>query len=101
MYLREIPFVNYERNFFIVFREREKSKIMSLSKTELYPQFLVLIYSAEKSGRLVELLEVGLAPSFSDAVSGIEYRKLQFSEVLASHGLLLKVRLYHLTRAKI
>ena len=74
---------------------------MSLSKTELYPQFLVLIYSAEKSGSLVELLEVGLAPNFSDAVSGIEFRKLQLSEVLASHGLLLKVRLYHLTRAKI
>lgn len=74
---------------------------MSLSKTELYPQFLVLIYSAEKSGRLVELLEVGLASNFSDAVSGIEYRKDYFSEDLASRGLLLKFRLYHLTRAKI
>lgn len=74
---------------------------MSLSNTELYPQFLVLFYSAEKSGRLVDLLEIGLAPNFSDAVSGIEYRKLHFSEVLASRGLLLKVRLYHLTRAKI
>lgn len=80
---------------------KEKSKIMSLSKTELFPQFLVLFYSAEKSGRLVELLEIGLAPNFSDAVSGIEYRKLHFSDVLASRGLLLKVRLYHLTRAKI
>lgn len=74
---------------------------MSLSNTELYPQFLVLFYSAEKSGRLVELLEIGLAPNFHDAVTGIELRKLEFSEVLASHGLLLKVRLYHLTRAKI
>lgn len=73
---------------------------MSLTNTELYPQFLVLFYSAEKSGRLVELLEIGLAPSFSDAVSGIEYRKIHFSEVLASRGLLLKVRLYHLVRAK-
>lgn len=74
---------------------------MSLSKTELFPQFLVLFYSAEKSGRLVELLEIGLAPNLRDAVSGIEYRKLCFSEVLDSRGLLLKVRLYHLTRAKI
>lgn len=74
---------------------------MSLSNTELYPQFLVLFYSAENSGRLVELLEIRLAPNFHDAVSGIEYRKLYFSEVLSSHGLLLKVRLYHLTRAKI
>lgn len=74
---------------------------MSLSNTELYPQFLVLFYSAEKSGRLVELLEIGLAPTFRDAFSGIEYRKLHFSEFLDSHGLLLKVRLYHLTRAKI
>lgn len=74
---------------------------MSLSNTELYPQFLVLFYSAEKSGRLVELLEYGLAPNFHDAVSGIEYRKLFLSEVVASRGLLLKVRLYHLTRAKI
>lgn len=74
---------------------------MSLTNTELYPQFLVLLYSAEKSGRLVELLEIGLAPNFSDAVHGIEYRKLHFSDVLASRGLLLKVRLYHLTRAKI
>lgn len=74
---------------------------MSLSNAELYPQFLVLFYSAEKSGRLVELLEFGLAPSFSDAVSGIEFRKLHFSDVLASNGLLLKVRVYHLTRAKI
>jgi hypothetical protein len=93
--------VNYERDFLLPFGKGKESKIMSLSKTELYPQFLVLIYSAEKSGRLVELLEVGLAPNFSDAVSGIEYRKLHFSEVLASRGLLLKVRLYHLTRAKI
>ena len=74
---------------------------MSLSNAERYPQFLVLFYSAEKSGRLVELLEIGLSPNFSDAVSGIEFRKLHFSEVLASNGLLLKVRLYHLTRAKI
>ena len=74
---------------------------MSLSNAERYPQFLVLFYSAEKSGRLVELLEIGLAPNFSDAVSGIEFRKLHFSEVLVSNGLLLKVRLYHLTRAKI
>lgn len=74
---------------------------MSLSNTELYPQFLVLFYSAEKSGLLVDLLEIVLAPNFSDAVSGIEYRKRHFSEVLASRGLLLKVRLYHLTRAKI
>lgn len=74
---------------------------MSLTNTERYPQFLVLFYSAEKSGRLVELLEIGLAPNFSDAASGIEYRKLHFSELLASRGLLLKVRLYHLTRAKI
>lgn len=74
---------------------------MSLSNSERYPQFLVLFYSAEKTGRLVELLEVGLAPNFSDAVSGIEYRKLHWSEVLCSRGLLLKVRLYHLTRAKI
>lgn len=74
---------------------------MSLSNAELYPQFLVLFYSAEKSGRLVELLEIGLAPNFSDAVSGIEFRKLHFSDVLASNGLLLKVRLYHLIRAKI
>lgn len=74
---------------------------MSLSKSELYPQFLVLVYSAEKSGRLVELLEVGLAPSFSEAVSGIEYRNIYWSDVVASRGLLIKVRLYHLTRAKI
>ena len=74
---------------------------MSLSNTELYPQFLVLFYSAEKSGRLVELLEICLAPNFHDAVSGIDNRKLQFSEVLASRGLLLKVRLYHLIRTKI
>lgn len=74
---------------------------MSLSNTELYPQYLVLFYSAEKSGRLVELLEIGLAPNIRDAVSGIEYRKLHFSDVLASDGLLLKVRVYHLTRAKI
>lgn len=74
---------------------------MSLSNAELYPQFLVLFYSAEKSGRLVELLEIGLAPNFHDAVSGIKYRKHVFSERLASHGLLLKVRVYHLTRSKI
>lgn len=74
---------------------------MSLSNTELYPQFLVLLYSAEKSGRLVELLEIGLAPNFSDAVSGIESRKLFFSDILDSRGLSVKVRLYHLTRAKI
>ena len=74
---------------------------MSLLNAELYPQYLVLFYSAEKSGRLVELLEIGLAPNFSDAVSGIEYRKRHFSEVLSSRGLLLKVRLYHLIRAKI
>lgn len=74
---------------------------MSLSNTELYPQFLVLLYSAEKSGRLVELLEIGLSPNYRDAVSGIEYRKSHFSEVLASHGLVIKVRLYHITRAKI
>jgi len=74
---------------------------MSLSNAELYPQFLVLLYSAEKSGRLVELLEVVLATNLSDAVSGINYRKHYFSEVLASNGFLLKVRLYHLTRAKI
>lgn len=74
---------------------------MSLSNTERYPQFLVLFYSAEKSGRLVELLEIGLAPNYEDAVSGIEYRKLLFSEVLASRGLSLKVRLYHLIRAKL
>lgn len=73
---------------------------MSLSNTELYPQFLVLFYSAEKSGRLVDLLEIGLALNIRDAVSGIEYRKLHFSDFLASNGLLLKVRLYHLTRAK-
>lgn len=74
---------------------------MSLSNTERYPQFLVLFYSAEKSGRLVQLLEIGLSPTFHDAVAGIEYRKLHFSDVLDSQGLLLKVRLYHLTRAKI
>lgn len=74
---------------------------MSLSNTERYPQFLVLFYSADKSGCLVELLELGLSPNFSEALSGIEYRKLHFSEVLASRGLLLKVRLYHLNRAKI
>lgn len=74
---------------------------MSLTNTELYPQFLVLFYSAEKSGRLVELLEIGLAPNFKDAVSGIEYRKCHFSDALASRGLLLKVRLYHLIRTKI
>lgn len=74
---------------------------MSLSNAELYPQFLVLFYSAEKSGRLVELLEIGLAPNFHDAVSVIEYRKLHFSEVLDSRGLWVKVRLYHITRAKI
>lgn len=74
---------------------------MSLTNTERYPQFLVLFYSSDNSGRLVELLEIGLAPNFREAVSGIDYRKLHFSEVLASHGLLLKVRLYHLTRAKI
>lgn len=74
---------------------------MSLSNSELYPQFLVLFYSAEKSGRLLELLEFGLASNSSDAVSAIEYGKLLFSDVLASHGLSLKVRLYHLTRAKI
>lgn len=74
---------------------------MSLSNNELYPQFLVLFYSAEKSGCLLELLEVVLAPNFSDALSGIEYRKLHFSEVLDSRGLLLKVRLYHLIRSKI
>lgn len=74
---------------------------MSLSNTELYPNFLVLFYSAEKSGRLVELLEIGLAPNFSVAMSGIESRKHYFSEDLASRGLLLKVRLYHLIRAKI
>lgn len=74
---------------------------MSLSNAELYPQFLVLFYSADKTGRLVELLEIGLAPNYRDAVSGIEYRKLHFSEVLASHCLTLKVRLYHITRAKI
>lgn len=73
---------------------------MSLSNTELYPQFLVLFYSADKSGRLVDLLEIGLAPNLSEAVSGIEYRKLHFSDLLASRGLLPKVRLYHLTRAK-
>ena len=74
---------------------------MSLSNTELYPQFLVLFYSADNSGRLLELLEIGLAPNFHDAVSGIESRKCLFSDVLVSRGLLLKVRLYHLTRAKI
>lgn len=74
---------------------------MSLSNAELYPQYLVLLYSAEKSGRLVELLEIVLAPNIRDAVSSIEYRKLHFSDVLASDGLLLKVRFYHLTRAKI
>lgn len=74
---------------------------MSLSNAELYPQFLVLYYSAEKFGRLGELLEIGIASNFHDVVSAIEYRKLVFSEVLASHGLLLKVRVYHLTRAKI
>lgn len=74
---------------------------MSLSNTELYPQFLVLVYSAEKSGRLVELLDIGLSRNFHDAVSGIDYRKLYFSEVVSSRGLVLKVRLYHLTRAKI
>lgn len=74
---------------------------MSLSKTELYPQFLVLFYSAEKSGRLVQLLEIGLAPTSHDAVGCIEYGKLVFSDALASQGLLLKVRVYHLTRAKI
>ena len=74
---------------------------MSLTNTELYPQFLVLFYSAEKSGRLVELLEIGLAPNFQDAVSGIKYRKCHFSDALASRGLLLKVRLYHLIRTKI
>lgn len=78
-----------------------ESKILSLSNTERYPQFLVLFYSAEKSGRLVELLELGLAPNFNDAVSGIEYRKLVFSDALASRGLLLKVRVYHLIRSKI
>lgn len=100
MNFRIVPFVNFERNFF-AFWERKKSKIMSLSNTELYPQFLVLLYSSEKSGRLVELLEIRLAPNFSDAVSGIEYRMHYFSEVLASRGLLPKVRFYHLTRAKI
>lgn len=74
---------------------------MSLSNTERYPQFLVLFYSAEKSGRLVELLELGLSPNFNDAVSGIEYRKLHLSDALASRGLVLKVRLYHLIRSKI
>ena len=74
---------------------------MSLSNAELYPRFLVLFYSAEKSGRLVELLEIGLASNSSEAFSCIEFRKLYFSEALASNGLLLKVRLYHLTRAKI
>lgn len=73
---------------------------MSLTNTELYPQFLVLFYSAEKCGRLVDLLEIGLASNFHDAVSGIESRKCYFSEFLASHGLLLNVRLYHLIRAK-
>lgn len=74
---------------------------MSLSNAERYPQFLVLFYSAEKSGRMVELLELGISPNFNDAVSGIEYRKLHLSDALASRGLVLKVRLYHLTRAKI
>ena len=73
---------------------------MSLTNTELYPQFLVVFYSAEKSGRLVELLEIGLAPNFRYAVRGIEFRKLHYTDVLASRGLVLKVRLYHLTRAK-
>ena len=74
---------------------------MSLSNAELYTQFLVMFYSAEKSGRLVELLEIGLASNFSDAVSGIDNSKHYLSELVASNGLLLKVRLYHLTRAKI
>lgn len=74
---------------------------MSLSNTELYPQFLVLFYSAEKSGRLVELLEIGLAPNFREALSGIEYRKRFFLDSHALNGLSLKVRLYHLTRSKI
>lgn len=74
---------------------------MSLSNTELYPQYLVLFYSAEKSGRLVDLLEIGLSPNFRDAVSGIEYRKSVLSEGLVPRGLSLKVRLYHLTRSKI
>ena len=93
-------FSTHERIFYCL-SGKEKSKIMSLSNAELYPQFLVLFYSAEHSGRLVELLEIGLAPNFHDAVSGIEYRKLHFSELLASRGLTLKVRLYHLNRAKI
>lgn len=74
---------------------------MSLSNTERYPQFLVLFYSAEKSGRLVKLLELGLASSFNEAVSRIEYRKLHLSDALASCDLVLKVRLYHLIRSKI
>lgn len=74
---------------------------MSLTNTERYPQFLAMFYSAEKSGDLVELLEIGLSPSFSEAVSGIEYRKLHLSDALASRGLVLKVRLYHLVRSKI
>lgn len=73
---------------------------MSLSNTERYPQFLVLFYSADNSGRLLELLEIGLSPNFHDALSGIEYRKCHLSDDLASRGLSLKVRLYHLIRAK-
>lgn len=74
---------------------------MSLSNTDLYPQFVVFIYSADSSGHLVELLRLCLASNRSEALEGIEvFKKDCFSSPLPD-GLHPYFRLYHLTRAKI
>lgn len=70
---------------------------MSLSNSELYPQFLVLCYSADSSGHLVGLVGSDLAVNRLDALVRIEnFKLLRFSA-----GFHPAFRLYHLTRSKI
>lgn len=74
---------------------------MSLSNTDLYPQFLIMFYSADSSGHLVELLQLGLASNRSEALEGIEDFKKDCLSSPLPDGLIPVFRLYHLTRAKI
>lgn len=80
---------------------------MSLSKASLYPQYLVLVFISDSSGRLVELHHMFLASNRRALQSEIEncaniVRALLRSDAYDSFSADLSpsFRVYHLTRAK-
>ena len=81
---------------------------MSLSKVSLYPQYLVLVFISDSSGRLVELHHMFLASNRCALESEIEncansVRSLLRSDAYDSYSADLSpsFRVYHLIRAKI